>query len=253
MIINGGDMINLKSGIAILTCLFAFACGTIQQNCQYVDKKVAILLHGGGFISGSADDAEMQILKDYFTGLGYQTASIPYSLCNGSSLKWPCAISSSYNDIQSVIDAGNFGEVLIVGYSAGAMAASVAVYSDPYKVKFHCPSVKFLGLEGIYNTSQPKVAPAWTAIEAACGTVTLTFSNIRNDIPSLLIEGKSDQFENYAYTDPNAHANYFNDLLVAAGNTSTVLWITGDHLTVITDIKNRDVQVCGAIQAFLGL
>jgi alpha/beta superfamily hydrolase len=220
--------------------------------------KIAVLVHGGGFYSGGPAGPSMRVLMDYFLQRGYYVASLSYRLCGSNGVRWPVPVEDIKAGIEESVSYirgmdPQVTDVVITGYSAGAVAASLILYAQEYpKLGIGLP-LKFLGLSGVYNSLALTPASDRTIFSCDIDIKTaLDFYPIyMSHVSSLLIEGETDVFDAF-HLDPESHNEFLSALLNEKGTWSLPLWcMDGGHTCPVERIYSGDPAIVGVIDDFL--
>ncbi len=141
----------------------------------YCNRPIAVLVHGGAWIAGSKEDADLVYLSRYLVQRGYVVANVNYRLgmhkasnytmylaCNSTTLSNPCAYISdsaevyranfrAMQDVKGAIrymksrylqDSTDYTNVFLVGESAGAFVSmTTAFLTDASEKPLNCGAI----------------------------------------------------------------------------------------------------------------
>jgi acetyl esterase/lipase len=242
-----------------------YTYGPTSKNAFYLHlpkqsgkrPKLALLVHGGNFLYGSATDASMIPLAHFFLERGYAVATIDYRPLTTHT--WPTPVKDVAQGIQAVQKiVGETDETVFVGFSAGAVTGSLLLYSEDF------PTVtgidRFIGLSGLYS----KAAVAEDPIEAIRyeSLERVNLLNIVREIrtpkmrvPALLVEGSRDYFaDRYPHTD-RSHARSLEKLLTQHHIPAQTHWTASEtfsgHEGPILAMASQDSNLIDALEKFL--
>lgn len=233
----------------------------LQNNAKSSGKtKLVILVHGGGFRSGSAEAGNIRTLADYFFEQGYSVASLSYRLC--PDVTWPAPIEDIAKGAQAVLDnlknqKIDVEQTVYAGFSAGANAGAYLFYSSKY------PTVtgvdKFISFDGIYSPDSLS-----KQVEDPLQTCQIQSSAFFGDIfdgktktAALLIEGENDPYDTNPKT-PKSHLEYLANKLRGQGVLVETYWakVTNGkcaHECAIDLVGQRDRDIINKITDFLSI
>ncbi len=221
-------------------------------------EKLAILVHGGGFLSGSALGFDVQPLAHYFLNRGYTVASVDYRTLTGSS--WPTPVQDIAEGIHAVYRqfAQPPEESVLVGFSAGAVSGALLLYGQNYPP---LPEIdKFIGISGLYSKAATAEAPIRDIRIQSLKQENLL--EIVDDIrrpstktPALLIQGTRDYFADRYPGTSKSHASYLSALLNEHQIHSKVYWARqegyDDHVGPISLITLGHPEMIQTMDRFL--
>ncbi len=219
---------------------------------------LVILVHGGGFIGGSADGKNMQTLEQFFKGEGYTVESLSYELC--PSVKWPTPVDDIAKGVNDTIakyqnQGIKIHNITYVGFSAGSTAGALLLYSDKYP---NIPDItRFIGFSGVYSP----IATSHVADDSIseCNinvSQDLVYSSVaKTHTKALLIEGQADAYDKYPET-PQSSAEYLSGILTKDGVYNQVYWATEPngkcgHGCAIQQVGAGDQQIIDIINNFM--
>lgn len=146
---------------------------------------LAIMVHGGGFVSGSVDSRQSQLVYRYFRDHGYAAATINYRLADEAA--YPAAIE----DVKAAIrflrsNAEQYGydadRFVVLGESAGGyLATMAAVTSDD----------EFMGVPFVGEDSEKPVSASVSALVDFYGIMDFAMENAdwkAEGIPRLMVK-----------------------------------------------------------------
>ncbi len=220
--------------------------------------KLVILVHGGGFLSGSAEAGNIRTLADYFFEQGYSVASLSYRLC--PDVTWPVPIEDIAKGSQTVLNDLkkqniNVQEAIYAGFSAGANAGAYLFYSSKY------PTIngidKFISFDGIYSPESLNklVDDPLTKCQAKKTDLFGDVFNGKTKTPALLIEGENDNYDTNPRA-PQSHLEYLADKLRNQGVLVETYWakVTNgkcSHECAIDLVGQRDRDIIIKLTGFL--
>jgi acetyl esterase/lipase len=240
--------------------------GLDPQNVVYIhvpdasNRRVplAILVHGGNYLFGSATDYSMLPLARYFMEQGYAVASVDYRTLQHH--RWPVpvedvrqAISYIFRSIGDRVDHTTY-----VGYSAGAVTGALLLYTQQYG---HIDGIdRFIGLSGLYDkdaaSHEPIAAIRSQSLEHVdLLTVIDHIHKPQAPIPALLVEGSRDYFADQFPGTPNSHAERLAGVLNAQHIPARTFWADeaglDGHDGPIALFTHRDSAFINTLERFL--
>jgi acetyl esterase/lipase len=263
-----GSMIQQSTSIpeqAVWATFKRYHYGMDHQNVVYIHMPnhhgrvpLAILVHGGNYLFGSATDYSMLPLACYFVDQGYAVASVEYRTLQHH--RWPVpvedvrqAVSYIFRSIGDRVDQTTY-----VGYSAGAVTGALLLYTDHYG---HIDGIdRFIGLSGLYDKTATSPDPVETIRSQSLERIDLlrVIDHIRNPkqpVPALLVEGSRDYFADQYPDTPQSHAEKLAGLLQGHHIPAKTFWSTAagldNHDGPIALFAMRDRAFMKTLNAFL--
>ncbi len=195
--------------------------------------RTAIIVHGGGFVIGSARGGNARTLINYFLSHGYNVVSIEYRTCTTTSfdnvLEDICkGITRAVKEVSSRRPQAQF---VYVGFSAGSTAAALLLTSN--QTACELSSIKnYILLSGVYNPDNSRSVAAGKTM-STCRTRILQFFDYGKrpspDIRVLIVEGKSDRYDLHPMTN-ESNAEFLKAKLEGLGVQNVeVIWVDGGH------------------------
>ncbi len=219
---------------------------------------LVILVHGGGFIGGSADGKNMQTLEQFFKGEGYMVESLSYELC--PAVKWPTPVDDIAKAVNDTISKyQNQGvkihDITYVGFSAGSTAGALLLYSDKYPTI--APITRFIGFSGVYSPYAVSSVANDSISECNINpSQDLVYdSKAKTQTKALLIEGQADAYDKYPETSQSS-AEYLSGILKNEGIYNQVYWATEPngkcgHGCAIQQVGAGDQDTINTINNFM--
>jgi acetyl esterase/lipase len=213
---------------------------------------LAILVHGGNYLHGSATDYSMLPLARYFMERGYAVASVEY--------RWPAPVEDVRDAIGYIFRSvgERIESTTYVGYSAGAVTGALLLYGDQFG---HIDGIdRFIGLSGLYDKEATSADPVMAIRQQSLEGIDLlkVIEHIRQpqaEVPALLVEGSRDYFvDRYPHTE-RSHAECLAALLKQHGIRVQTFWGVDPgydtHDGPIALFTLREPQFIKTLDAFL--
>lgn len=184
-----------------------------SDNVQNKNINLAILVHGGGFIGGSAEQMVNSSLANFFLDKDYVVASLGYRLC--PDVIWPKpvedVVSGANNLISKLQTQGlNLNKIIYAGASAGAMAGALSLYSGDY------PSINnidgFIGISGPYSPDGQTNFSAASSEKCQFNPINRLSYDGKMKVPAFISECNCDQADKYPGTK-DSHLEYLANIL----------------------------------------
>lgn len=147
--------INIKKNIVIGETDKEFLTADFYYPEEAEDLPIVILIHGGGFESGSKE--KYKEWGPFLAKSGYATLAINYRLATPSYSTWPAIINDIWAAVNwSVNNSHKFGieplKMAMIGDSAGAQLASYFTLAYPVNASFKIRAT--IAVYGVYNLEQ---------------------------------------------------------------------------------------------------
>lgn len=221
-------------------------------------QQLAILVHGGNYLYGSAMDAGMLPLTKFFLDRGYWVASVDYRTL--VTEKWPTPVVDTADGIAAVLKhlEGKVTDVTYVGFSAGAVSGALLLYSNQFP---DVPRIdKFIGISGLYNHQAVGEGPIQAIQQGSLERLDIlrsvdSLAQPKTDTPALLIEGTHDYFADKYPNTPQSHAATLEQLLKRSRVDAQSYWVAQegftDHMGPLELIAAGDRHVTIVLENFL--
>lgn len=221
---------------------------------------LAVVVHGGGFVGGSAIAKNTMVMIDFFKEKGFTVISIEYRVC--PEYKWPVPIEDIAKGIKTAFQylerkGIKIEKSIYIGSSAGAIAGAILIYAPPNSnLDISSYFDGFIGLSGGYCAS---LAPENLDNHMVCGAsleYLMPFNEnmtITTNVPALLINEVEDKLlDRYAgQGNVNHQAECMKKILEENGVLVKTLYIPGGHGAPLLGLKERNFEVVSAIESFL--
>jgi len=204
--------------------------------------RTAIVVHGGGFIGGSARGKNAEKIIEYFLSKGYNVASVEYRTCKETDFSH--VLKDIYEGISYTVSRVNAlkhqAQFVYVGYSAGSTAAALLLMGDVnYTID---DTVKYyILLSGVYNPDNAFSPPASKTLECCREGMLDYFNYIKQpaeDIHVLLVKGTEDRYDLHPMGE-ESNLEFFKNLLLSAGVSDVkTMWIEGGHGVTLVIFTN---------------
>ncbi len=222
---------------------------------------LAVVVHGGGFVGGSATGKSAMSIVDFFLKRGFAVASIEYRICPRS--KWPIPVRDvalgtkaafEYLEDRNV----KVGKSIYIGSSAGAIAGALLIYYPDSDLSLSKYFNGFIGLSGGYCSS---IAARKDRVIRTCDITLGEMMPFDKDItpaskvPALLINGVRDKLlDRFAGEgEVNHQAECMKQFLEDHGIPIKVVYLPGGHGDPMSKLGAEDPRVVSAIEEFIGL
>jgi pimeloyl-ACP methyl ester carboxylesterase len=236
---------------------------TLQpEHVEQKKVKLAVVVHGGGFIRGGPEWGKTKIMSDFFLERGYSVGRVSYRVC--PDVKWPVPVEDIAEGIQAVFNVLNKGgfaveDVTYMGHSAGAYAGSLLLYSNNY------PSIqgidRFIGSAGAYNPDSFIISGEWNSptIKSAwetCGFPPSDFGLFhgnKTSVPALLLEGEKDHLDANPMTE-DSHSEYLAGILRENSIYVKTYWAIGEecgHSCPLRLIASGNEEITRIMEEFM--
>lgn len=240
--------------------------GLDPQNVVYIHLPervhervpLAILVHGGNYLYGSATDDSMLPLARYFMEQGYAVASVDYRTLQHHH--WPVPVEDVRQAVSYIFRSigDRIEHTTYVGYSAGAVTGALLLYTEQYG---HIDGIDhFIGLSGLYDKAAASPEPVAAIRSQSLERIDLLrvieqIHNPRQSVPALLVEGSRDYFADQFPDTPQSHMEKLAGLLQAHRIPVQTFWATeagmNDHEGPIALFTLRDRSFLKTLDAFL--
>lgn len=229
-----------------------------KPDARNAEAPLAILVHGGNYLSGSAMDYSMGPIAHYFLQRGYRVASVDYRNLQGHD--WPAPVTDVHEALQAIYrQLGHRPrDVTYIGYSAGAVTGALLLYSKQFPTLTGID--RFIGLSGLYNKEAAADDPIDSIRQQSKQRINLleaveSIRNVKTATPALLIEGSRDYFaDNYPHT-PRSHAGRLARLLQEHDIPARAYWVTepgyDDHSGPVNLWALGHAELIGEVERFL--
>ena len=242
--------------------------GSTDRNVIYLSYppnnktiNLVVWVHGGGFVTGSAEGLTSSKVIDFFTTNGFAVASVEYRVC--PQVNWTQLLGDIVEGVKEVHEflkekGINVNISIYAGSSAGAIAGAVLIYAPPNPNLDISKYFKgFIGFSGGYCATYASGDPRNKA--SICGITIKDMMPFEEGnlhpprkVPALLINGIYDNLlDKYAgQSKYNHQAECFLKWLKSNDINATIINLPAGHGT-IKWLFAGSPQVMEAIQDFL--
>jgi acetyl esterase/lipase len=237
----------------------------IYTNTAFTNNPVIIMIHGGLWYTGDkSNNNVINPKKDYYLNKGFVFVSINYRLTDDANVHYPDNINDVSDAIKWVnqnIDeyGGNENNLYLMGHSAGAHLASLAVLanfvsSSYIKGLILLDSGDYDVLEA-YNNAKDRTKQVYETTFSSREDIMKEASPINHissgkNLPKFLIFYASDRAED---ASPSQSKNFYNKL-IDNGYTATLKGVSGKtHEMMDADVGKPKDTLTIAIDNFLGV
>ncbi|MCE3236752.1 MAG: esterase/lipase [Vampirovibrio sp.] len=239
--------------------LYLYRPERLSGQSETQDKApLAVLVHGGNYLFGSATEYSMMPLADYMMKWGYAVASINYRTLQHH--RWPAPVTDVRDGIYEAqrLLRGKVQQTMFVGYSAGAVTGALLLYADQYG---HLDGIdRFIGISGLYDKAAASPDPVAAIRHQSLGQVDLlkvvdTIKAPKRPVPALLIEGRRDYFADNFPGTPRSHAERLARLLQQHHIPARTFWTEGEgfdgHDGPIAMLALKERAIIAVLDSFL--
>lgn len=229
-------------------------------HSKSVSPKLALLVHGGNYLSGSAEGWDMAILAKPFLQKGYVVASLDYR--DLSTDIWPLPVKDVIQGIVHVqkllAQSPPITETVYVGFSAGAVTGALLLYSEQFQ---DIPRIdKFIGISGLYSKKATALRPVEEIRQLSVNQFNILdavqeIGKPKTLTPALLIEGTEDYFVDRFPNTADSHAEYLKARLKQHHLSAESYWVDTpgykDHVGPLHLMAQGDTALLKKLNAFL--